>query len=103
MFMPRNRLTFPWWEGLCPLVMEHKHPSSANLAEAPRELAKDPVCGMSVDPATAKHRAEHNGQTVFFCSSRCREKFGADPARYLAEPTDAPAGAAHGHAYHARA
>src|SRR5258707_15736188 len=102
MFMSRICLTFPWWEGLCPLVMEHKHPSSANLAEAPSRLAKDPVCGMSVDPAT-KHRAEHDGKTVFFCSSRCREKFAADPARYLAEPIDAPAGAAHSHAHHASA
>jgi Cu+-exporting ATPase len=45
---------------------------------------KDPVCGMSVDPHTAKHRAEHNGQPYYFCSARCREKFLADPAGYLA-------------------
>jgi Cu+-exporting ATPase len=43
----------------------------------------DPVCGMQVDPATAKHRAEHDGNTVYFCSARCREKFVADPAAYL--------------------
>ena len=44
---------------------------------------KDPVCGMWVDPHTAKHRAEHNGQPYYFCSAGCREKFLADPARYL--------------------
>jgi len=44
---------------------------------------KDPVCGMSVDPHTAKHRAEHGGRPYYFCSAGCRTKFLADPARYL--------------------
>ena len=44
---------------------------------------KDPVCGMSVDPHTAKHRAEHVGQPYYFCSAGCCEKFLADPARYV--------------------
>ncbi len=44
---------------------------------------KDPVCGMTVDPHTAKHRAEHAGRTYYFCADRCRTKFEADPARYL--------------------
>jgi Cu+-exporting ATPase len=39
---------------------------------------------MTVDPATAKHRAEHAGHEYFFCSARCRERFTAEPARYLA-------------------
>jgi Cu+-exporting ATPase len=43
----------------------------------------DPVCGMNVDPTTAKHRAEHVGPTYYFCSSRCREKFMAEPSVYL--------------------
>jgi Cu+-exporting ATPase len=38
---------------------------------------------MQVDPVTAKHRAEHDGHTYYFCSGRCREKFVAAPARYL--------------------
>ena len=45
--------------------------------------ANDPVCGMSVDPATAKHRAEHGGRDLLFLLGRCREKFVAEPARYL--------------------
>src|SRR5215469_390805 len=45
--------------------------------------AHDPVCGMTVDPAKAKHRAEHAGHSYVFCSARCREKFAADPARYI--------------------
>jgi Cu+-exporting ATPase len=38
---------------------------------------------MTVDPARAKHRAEHAGHSYFFCSAKCREKFTAEPARYV--------------------
>ncbi len=51
---------------------------------------KDPVCGMMVDPATAKHRADHAGTTHYFCNPRCREKFVADPDVYL-KPAAVPA------------
>jgi Cu+-exporting ATPase len=58
--------------------------------------ATDPVCGMSVDPQTAKHRLAHEGQDYFFCSGRCRERFSAEPDKFLQpkppEPA-APAGA----------
>ena len=47
---------------------------------------KDPVCGMTVDPATARHRFEHQGQTYVFCCAGCLGKFVADPQRYLAPP-----------------
>jgi P-type Cu+ transporter len=83
--------------------MEHKHHSPMVSAGATATLAKDPVCGMSVDPATAKHRAEHAGETFYFCSNGCREKFVAEPARYLPGPTHAPAGAGHEHAHDASA
>ena len=46
-------------------------------------LAIDPVCGMRVDPATAKGTAEYQGTTYYFCSAGCRAKFAADPAKYL--------------------
>ena len=49
------------------------------------ESARDPVCGMSVDPARTPHRAEHDGQSYFFCGTRCRERFIAEPARYVSE------------------
>jgi Cu+-exporting ATPase len=46
--------------------------------------SKDPVCGMTVDPETAKGgRAEHAGITYSFCNPRCRERFVAEPAKYL--------------------
>ncbi len=44
----------------------------------------DPVCGMTVEVATARHRATHAGHDYFFCNPRCREKFLADPVRFLA-------------------
>ena len=47
-------------------------------------MAKDPVCGMDVDPHTAKHHAEHAGRTYYFCAAGCRTKFIADPQKYLA-------------------
>ena len=56
------------------------------------------MCGMTVDPATAKHHTEHAGHSYFFCSARCREEFTAEPARYIVSSGDrrglvtAPAG-----------
>ena len=45
--------------------------------------AIDPVCGMSVDPASAEHRSVHDGQTYYFCSRGCKESFDKDPAKFL--------------------
>jgi len=52
-------------------------------AQAPRE-AIDPVCGMSVTVAGARHTAEVNGVKYYFCCAGCRTKFLAEPARHLA-------------------
>ncbi len=49
-------------------------------------LAKDPVCGMSVDPVRARATAEHGGQKYYFCCSGCAQKFNADPEKYLNKP-----------------
>ncbi|HXT78839.1 MAG TPA: YHS domain-containing protein, partial [Acetobacteraceae bacterium] len=43
----------------------------------------DPVCGMTVDPATSRHAFSHDGHAFHFCSARCREKFAAAPATFL--------------------
>ena len=64
----------------------HARPEHAGLlpvAGGPR-IAKDPVCGMNVDPDRAVGSHEHAGQKYFFCSQHCLEKFRAEPARYLA-------------------
>ena len=46
--------------------------------------AKDPVCGMSVDPAAAAATREYNGTTYYFCNPGCAAKFEQNPTQYLA-------------------
>src|ERR1700754_2352945 len=57
---------------------EHHHHSAPAT-----EGVLDPVCGMTVDPYTTPHRAEHASHPYYFCAAGCRTKFIADPARYL--------------------
>src|SRR5690554_2217484 len=45
--------------------------------------AKDPVCGMTVDPERARYSLTHAGQNHYFCSEGCQTKFAADPEYYL--------------------
>ena len=45
--------------------------------------AKDPVCGMTVNPSSARHKFEREGKTFYFCCAGCLEKFKADPQKYL--------------------
>ena len=51
---------------------DHGH---ARHGASPAHTATDPVCGMKVDPHTARHRAEHEGRPYYFCCAGCREKF----------------------------
>ena len=46
---------------------------------------RDPVCEMEVDPARAAARAEHQGDTYYFCSEACAASFRGDPDRYAGE------------------
>ncbi|MGC1645217.1 MAG: heavy metal translocating P-type ATPase [Candidatus Sulfotelmatobacter sp.] len=48
---------------------------------------RDPVCGMKVNPATAKHVHEHAGKNFYFCCAGCAEKFKANPQTYLNKPS----------------
>ncbi|MBB3769654.1 Cu+-exporting ATPase [Angulomicrobium tetraedrale] len=68
----------------------HAHAPAPVQADIQAHLAKDPVCGMKVDPHTAQHRAEHGGRTYYFCCNGCRTKFVANPGAYL-EGRAAPA------------
>ncbi len=70
--------------------MTHHH----HDASTPGATDRDPVCGMTVDPATSPHHARHDARDWHFCSAGCEAKFTADPARYLIppEPVAAPAG-----------
>jgi YHS domain-containing protein len=46
-------------------------------------MATDPVCGMTVDPATAKEISTHAGEAYYFCSPGCRQEFEAAPEKYI--------------------
>jgi P-type Cu+ transporter len=48
-----------------------------------KAVAKDPVCGMSVDPAKAAGTVEHGGTAYYFCSRGCVERFTKDPEKYF--------------------
>ena len=56
--------------------------------------ATDPVCSMRVDPQATPHRSEHDGRAYFFCGRRCKDKFDADPSKYLQPLNDEPPPAA---------
>ena len=60
----------------------HEQGHAAVAADSAHKV-KDPVCGMMVDPHKTAHKAEHAGRPYYFCSAGCREKFLADPERYL--------------------
>ena len=61
------------------------HPAETQTAApgAGAKTATDPVCGMKVNPATSKHRFDHDGTTWHFCCAGCRTKFAASPETYL--------------------
>ncbi len=63
----------------------HSHPAADSGAE------RDVVCGMTVNPATAKWKTKHDERTLYFCSERCLGKFEADPAHYLHPHPTTPA------------
>jgi Cu+-exporting ATPase len=71
---------------------DHAHGHRHLGASAPGP-AVDPVCGMSVDPATTPHHADHAGRTFHFCSAGCRGRFLAGPERFLAPKPSPAAGA----------
>ncbi|MFW6091068.1 MAG: XdhC family protein, partial [Actinomycetota bacterium] len=65
-------------------------------AAEPVEEAVDPVCGMTVEVATARWYTEHDGQTWYFCAPGCQRRFEADPGSFTAS---APSSHAHDHAH----
>jgi xanthine dehydrogenase accessory factor len=56
---------------------------AAPPAELPPHEEVDPVCGMTVDVATARYRSVHEGTTYYFCSAGCLERFERNPAPFL--------------------
>ena len=70
--------------------------AGALFALTVRGRAHDPVCGMAVDRGNALS-LEHGGTRYYFCGPGCRDRFAADPERYL---SGAPARTEHAHAHH---
>jgi P-type Cu+ transporter len=64
-------------------MMVAHEPHDHTSAHMPAHTVIDPVCDMTVDMAAGKPHHEHAGKTYHFCSSRCRERFAAEPATYL--------------------
>jgi xanthine dehydrogenase accessory factor len=67
-----------------------RRPAPPAPAEPAEETAIDPICGMTVVVARARHVAEHAGRTFYFCNARCRERFLATPERWAAGAGAAP-------------
>jgi YHS domain-containing protein len=55
------------------------------VEEVKMKMAKDPICGMSVDEKTAKYKSEHMGKTYYFCSQMCKATFDKNPMKYVGE------------------
>lgn len=103
-------LYFALWAGLIFVMMRfgcgahimghgghrHRHRDSAH-GQIPPVKASDPVCGMTVETATAKSSAR-SGHVYYFCSQTCREKFETAPETYLKNQpaTQKPVEAHHG-------
>jgi Cu+-exporting ATPase len=60
------------------LRLHHQHP------EEGAKVAQDPVCGMSVDVASAEYRSVQGETTYYFCSPGCKQAFDQNPQRYVA-------------------
>ena len=54
-----------------------RHDIEDQPVNSERQLVKDPVCGMEVDPATSEYHSERDGETHYFCSGHCQAKFAA--------------------------
>ena len=46
-------------------------------------MTKDPVCGMQIDEKQSAAKSDYNGQTYYFCSPSCKQKFEQDPVQYV--------------------
>ena len=66
-----------------PAEREGAMAEESSIGAADNGRAKDPVCGMTVDPATARFRHVHDGRTYYFCSESCLRRFRENPGAFL--------------------
>jgi xanthine dehydrogenase accessory factor len=62
----------------------HRGAAAETHPESHEEI--DPVCGMTVEVASARYRSVHDGRTYYFCSAGCLASFETDPASYVSVP-----------------
>jgi xanthine dehydrogenase accessory factor len=72
------------------IVSRRRRAEKGTAADGPVQVglpstAEDPVCHMSVDPQTARYRADFEGLTYYFCNASCQTHFEKDPLKYLAQ------------------
>lgn len=77
-----NGQTYYFCCGGCQATFE-QNPAQYATAPAPGGEAIDPVCGMTVDIATAKYMSEYQGQFYYFCAAGCKSAFDKAPQSYL--------------------
>lgn len=51
-------------------------------------MAKDPVCGMDVDPETAAGKSDYHGTIYYFCAPGCKKAFDKEPQKYIEKAED---------------
>lgn len=67
-------------------VQEGESKGEQELSATPLPAtALDPVCGMIVEIATARHRSTHDGREFYFCCPACKRLFERNPQEYLVE------------------
>jgi YHS domain-containing protein len=79
-FYEQDAVTLPWGESQ-PAYLAVPIEWAPKPASAERVL--DPVCGMRILPEDAVATSVYNGTTVYFCAAVCKQRFDADPARYV--------------------
>src|ERR1700720_3791202 len=67
-----------------------KHDANSKNLGSESRLAKDPICGMTVDPQKAAAKIDHAGQSHYFCSKGCAQRFAQSPEKYTAATVDSP-------------
>lgn len=78
----RRSEAYPAPAGAEPTAESGAGTSTASQAK-PSEETTDPICHMTVNPATASYTAEYQGATFYFCCAGCQQKFQAEPERYV--------------------
>ncbi len=77
---------------LAEIIQRRRQPQAANFQVSTLELPVaqplavetiDPVCGMTVEIATAHFMSEYQGTTYYFCAAACKRSFDKEPGRYV--------------------